>query len=70
MYSMYLRLGLNVADSDVAVIRATRKRFRKEVRRAPLLRDSRHQTYRLMLTYHREARDLYRDVMRGDLSGE
>lgn len=70
MYGTYGRLGLHVGDSDIAVIRATRRKFRKEVRRDPGLRDARKLTYRTMIAHHRDARNLYRDVMRGELDGE
>lgn len=68
MHSTYLRLGLHVADSDIAVIRAARNVMMPHCRFGPEKRAARHRFYSQMLTYHSKARGLYREVMFNDLS--
>lgn len=70
MYGTYLRLGLHVSDSDIAVIRAARRKLKPKARRDREVRQMRHDFYRMMIRHHKESRDLFYDVMRGDLSGE
>jgi hypothetical protein len=52
MYLTYEQLGLHVAASGCAVIRATRQTFSAMVRRREH-RAARHAVYRIMLARHR-----------------
>lgn len=70
MYGTYLRLGLHVADSDIAAIRAARRKLKPKARTERAFRSERHRFYRIILNHHAEARGLYRDVMLGQLDGE
>lgn len=70
LYGTYLRLGLPVGASDIDVMRALRAKWKKGVRRDPALRDTRKATYRQILRYHQQARDLFFEVTRGTLGAE
>lgn len=61
MYATYERLGLHVAESNMKVIRAARKRITKKARRDPKFRDARKALYREMLQHHADARELFRE---------
>ena len=64
-YSIYCQLNLHVGASSREVIRATHDLLRKPSRRGRKRRKERHKLIRDMLKEHREARDLYLEVMRG-----
>ena len=64
-YSIYCQLNLHVGASSRDVIRATHGLLRKPSRRGRKRRTERHKLIRDMLKEHREARDLYLEVMRG-----
>lgn len=70
MFGTYCRLGVNVTDSDRVVIRQSLSKVHPKHRRNPAMREQRKQFYRIMLAHHRDARNLYRDVMHGELDGE
>jgi len=59
MFSTYQRLGVHVRDSNRAVVRATRRKFRKAVRIDPACREGRKAIYRDMLHYHARAAKLF-----------
>ena len=58
MFGTYNRLRVTIYDSNIAVIRAARKKIAKKHRRECARRSARHEFYRLMLSYHRAAIDL------------
>lgn len=61
MYGMYCRLNLRVSASNITVIRAVRRKFRRGVRRDPAFRQARKDIYRQMLGYHAEHQKLVRE---------
>lgn len=63
MFGTYCRLGLPVWASDLDVIRATRRKMKKSALRDATKRDARKSVYRAILAHHRDARDLYREIM-------
>ena len=64
-FAMYNRLNLHVADSNREVVRRTRGKFHRNVRRDPAERGTRKKLYRLMIKEHAQARDLCRLVNAG-----
>ena len=60
MFGTYQRLRLPISASNVAVIRAVRRKFTKASRRDPAMREGRKHVYRAMLDYHAKARGLAR----------
>ena len=58
MYGTYCRLNVRISASNIAVIRAARRKIAKHHRRAPEKREARKQFYRSMLHYHAEARGI------------
>ena len=64
-YSIYCQLNLHVGASSREVIKATHDLLRKPSRRGCKRRTERHKLIRDILKEHREARDLYLEVMRG-----
>lgn len=58
MYGTYERLNLSVFASDMEVIRAVRKKFKRAMLHNREVREARHKVYRCMLQYHADARAL------------
>lgn len=54
-YSIYCRLGVTVYASNMAVLRAARKRMHPAARRGRAQRDMRHKFYRALLAEHDKA---------------
>ena len=61
MYGTYTRLNLSVHASDLAVIRAARRKVARKHRTARAMREARHAFYRTMLQYHHDARAIVND---------
>jgi len=59
MYGTYCRLGLHVSQSNVEVIRATRRLLNPEGR-GRKYRKKRQDLYRAMLKEHKAAQELFR----------
>jgi hypothetical protein len=70
MFSTYLRLNLHADDTYIEVIRRARRKIKPEAVRNPAQRDARHRFYSRMLTYHRQSRELFREVVYGELSDD
>lgn len=63
MFATYCRLNLHVNASDMAVIRAARKKLKRgRTRRQRQFREMRHNFYRSMLKQHHDAQKLFRDM--------
>lgn len=58
MYATYLRLGVQVWDSNRTVIRAARRKLARSALRDPARRDARQRFYREMLGHHADAQRL------------
>ncbi|RVU03505.1 hypothetical protein EOE18_15395 [Novosphingobium umbonatum] len=68
MFSTYLRLNLHADDTYIEVIRRARRKIKKEARSDPAQRDARHRFYSRMMTYHRQSRELFREVVYGEIN--
>ena len=62
MYGIYLRLNVRADASHRTLLRALRKKMRKEFLHDRAFREERHSVYRQMLQFHAEAGELYRMV--------
>lgn len=65
MFGTYERLNVHVCAPWQSVVRAARTKINKNARRDPAMREKRKQFYRVMLSYHDKAYDLYRFAMVG-----
>ena len=65
MYGTYTRLNVSVAASSLDVIRAVRKKLRKEILYDRTARHRRHKIYRAVLAEHASAQRLYNIIQRG-----
>lgn len=61
MYGTYCRLRVHVMASDVAVIKAARKRIAKPHRTGRRMRTARHAFFRKMLQVHHDAQALVKE---------
>lgn len=60
MYGTYQRLRVPVWASDMTVIRAIRRKLRRECRTPRKYRADRHKIYRTILRYHHDAQRIWR----------
>ena len=56
MFGTYNRLNLDIAESNIAVIRALRKRLNPAILKGREFRARRHNIYRAILQEHQSAR--------------
>lgn len=61
MYGTYERLNLHVYASNIEVIRAVRRKFKRATLHDRAMREQRHYVYRKMIGYHADARALVRE---------
>jgi GrpB-like predicted nucleotidyltransferase (UPF0157 family) len=54
-------LHVHIYASDVDVLRAVRRKFKRAARRNPAFREERKRVYREMLAHHHAARNLARE---------
>ncbi len=59
MFGTYNRLNVRVSASNIAVIRAARRKLKNP--RNPAEREARHNFYRAMLAYHASAQGIVRE---------
>jgi hypothetical protein len=58
MYGTYCRLRVTIAASNIDVIRAARRKVRRNMRHGRDWRQARHWFFRQMLVYHAKAQRL------------
>lgn len=59
MFGTYCRLGVHACATAMDVLRAARRKIAKEHRTGRARRTERHNFYRVMISHHRRAKQIY-----------